>query len=70
MLMFLNMSQTHWYSNKQSKFESGTFFYKLYSIRATVEMVKALQYNLYMFGILINGPEIIFVVIGSSKRNM
>ena len=62
--MFLNKSSIYWYSNKQDTFESSMFGSGFCSMCMTVEVLNALWYNLFVFGIPINGPEGMFVIIG------
>ena len=59
-LIFINKSPIHWYIKRQSTFESSTFGAEFCDMKSGVEMVEALQYNLRIFGVPVDGSANMF----------
>ena len=59
-LIFINKASVHWYSKKQNKVEVSTLGAKFCAMRTAVEMIEALRYKLWMFGIMIDGPANVY----------
>ena len=50
-LIFINDALIHWYSKRQATFEASTFGAELCAMKAVVDMIETLSYNLRMFGV-------------------
>ena len=59
-LIFINKSPVHWYSKRQATFEASTLGADLFAMKAGVEMVEDLRYNLLMFVVPIDGFANVF----------
>jgi hypothetical protein len=56
----LNSAPIQWYSKAQATVETSTFGSEFIAMRIAVEMIEAMKYKLYMFGIPIDGPANVF----------
>ena len=56
-LIYVNKSPIIWYSKRQNTVETSTYGSELVAMRLAVEMIKALKYKLWMFGIEIMEEE-------------
>ena len=56
-LIFINKSPIHWYSESQTTVEASTFGAELCAMNTAVEIVEALRYKLRMFGIPVEVPS-------------
>lgn len=59
-LIYLNSAPIQWYSKAQATVETSTFGSEFIAMRIAVEMIEAMRYKLYMFGIPIDGPANVF----------
>ena len=50
-LIYVNKAPILWYSKRQSTVETSTYGSELVAMRLAVDMIKALKYKLWMFGI-------------------
>lgn len=53
-LIYLNSAPIQWYSKAQATVETSTFGSEFIAMRIAVEMIEAMKYKLYMFGIPID----------------
>ena len=56
-LIYVNKAPIMWYSKRQNTVETSTYGSELVAMRLAVDMVKALKYKLWMFGIEIMEDE-------------
>ena len=56
-LIYVNKAPILWYSKRQSTVETSTYGSELVAMRLAVDMIKALKYKLWMFGIGILDDE-------------
>ena len=59
-LIFMNRAPIVWYNKRQNNVETSTFSSVFIAMRTAGEHIKALRYNLYMFGILVESPTNVF----------
>lgn len=59
-LMYLNSAPIQWYSKAQATVETSTFGSEFITMRIAVELIEAMRYKLYMFGVPIDGPANVF----------
>ena len=57
MLIYVNKAPIIWYSKRQNTVETSTYGSEMVAMRLAVEMIKALKYKLWMFGIEIMEDE-------------
>ena len=57
-LIFVNKAPIMWYSKRQNTVETSTYGSELVAMRLAVDMIKALKYKLWMFGIEIMDEEV------------
>ena len=50
-LIYVNKAPIMWYSKRQNTVETSTYGSELVAMRQAVDMIKALKYKLWMFGI-------------------
>jgi len=58
-----------WYSKSQRTVETSTFGSEFVTLKTGVELIKSLQYKLYMMGIPIKGPANVLVDNDSVVHN-
>jgi hypothetical protein len=59
-IIFLNRAPTIWYSKKQNTVETSTFGSEFKAMKTAVELIEALHYKLWMFGIPLTGPTNVY----------
>ena len=57
-LIYVNKAPIMWYSKRQNTVETSTYGSELVAMRLAVDMIKALKYKLWMFGIEIMEDEV------------
>ena len=60
LFILINNSLIDWYSKGQATVESSTFGSETIAMRNGIDKVQALQYKLYMMGVLMDGPAYFF----------
>ena len=60
LFILINNSLIDWYSKVQATVESSTFGSETIAMRNGIDKVQALQYKLYMMGVLMDGPAYVF----------
>jgi hypothetical protein len=59
-LLFVNKALVMWYSKQQNAVETSTFGSKFVAMQIGTEMIEALCYKLWIFGVPIDGPANVF----------
>ena len=65
-IIFVNNYPIIWYSKRQNTVESSSFGSKFISFRIATKMIEGLRYKIRMFGVAINGPADVFMIINQS----
>ena len=62
-LIFLNRSSILRFSKRQNTVESSNFGSEMVALKTAVEMIQGLQFKLRSFGVPIEGPGDVFVIM-------
>ena len=67
-LIYVNKSPIIWYSKRQNTVKTSTYGSEMVAMRLAVEIIKALKYKLWMFGIEIMEDETKIFGLGTDNR--
>ena len=56
-ILFLNRALISWYNKRRNNVETSTFSSEFIALKSCMGGITTLQYNLRMFGVVIDGPE-------------